>query len=101
MEQKLTWSVTNGVFSGYILCDDINDKRLEDLGVKVEPEEVWLPFSIDLRPIMLMRVRGFDDDALLTVIEDENGAAFTIAAPYDAIRPHFIASRPTGKPNYK
>ena len=92
---NVNWRVDNGVFIGLILCDKKDDLALQELGVKVEAEEYWLPCCIDLREIALLRVRGYEDDASLTVMEGkgEDPVAYTVDAPMHAIQEHFIKSR--------
>ena len=95
-ETKMDWGVDNGVFCGFILCDKMEDVRLKDLGVNTEGEEHWLPVCIDLRDVSVIRARGFDEDAELTVLESfTNGdlGTLTIAVPVQDLRPHFIKSR--------
>lgn len=102
MKEPMKWSVTNGVFVGYLLCDDTSNRDLEELGVKVEAEEVWLPCCIDLRKVSLLRKRGFDDDANLTVMDTlSDEGTLTVSAPIGELTPHFIASRLNSKPEYR
>lgn len=86
------WTVDNGVFIGRILCDKKADLELLDLGVKVEAEEHWLPCCIDLREVTLLRVRGYEDDAFLTVMEGKghDPITYTVQAPMHALQEHFV-----------
>lgn len=98
---KANWTVENGIFIGLILCDKRADQDLQNLGIKVEFEEHWLPCCIDLRDIVTLRVRGYEEDALLTVLEGKgpDPDKYTIAVPMDELRPHFVKSR-EGKPAF-
>jgi|JI10StandDraft_1071094.scaffolds.fasta_scaffold863384_2 hypothetical protein len=92
---QVNWKVENGVFIGLILCDKKSDLDLKDLGIKVDVEEHWLPCCIDLREIMTLRVRGYEEDALLTVLEGKgpDPDKYTVDAPMHALQEHFVKSR--------
>ena len=92
---KTKWTVENGVFIGLILCDKKADLDLQELGVKVDVEEHWLPCCIDLAEIAVLRVRGYDEDAVLTVMEGKGKEPdkFVVDASMDELRPYFVKSR--------
>lgn len=87
--------VINGIFFGETLCDKREDQRLEELGLKVEKNEYWLPICIDLREIASIRQRGMDgEEAEWTVMEGiAPDVIYTVRTPMLEIKPHFIESR--------
>lgn len=87
--------VINGIFFGETLCDKREDLHLEEMGIKVEACEYWLPICIDLREIASIRQRGIDgEEAGWTVMEGiAPDVIYTVRTPMLEIKPHFIASR--------
>lgn len=91
----MRWKVENGIFIGETLCDKREDQHLQDLGIKVEADDYWLPICIDLRVIASIRQRSPDgEEAHWTVMEGiAVDVMYTVKADWKGLTPHFIESR--------
>ena len=88
-------NVENGIYIGETLCNKREDQHLQDLGVKFEPDDYWLPICIDLRVIASIRQRSLDGEGEgWTVMEGINDdVIYTVNTSMNELMPHFIRSR--------
>ena len=91
----MKWTVENSMFIGETLCDKREDLHLEEMGIKVESDNYWLPVCIDLRVMASIRQRAPDgEEEHWTVMEGiQPDIMYTVNADFHSIVPHFLASR--------
>lgn len=91
----MKWKVENGIFIGETLCDKREDLHLEEMGIKVESDEHWLPVCIDLRVMASIRQRSPEgEEANWTVMEGiAVDVLYTVKADWNSLMPYFIESR--------